>query len=323
MKITIVAFEGCMTSAVYGQIDTFAIAAGIAARSNSVNWPDPEVRLATHEGQPVRGSGNQRINPHCALAEARDSDVLLLPPIFGDVEETLKRESAVVVWLASLGRGPKLLASTCTGAFLLAEAGLLDGRRVTTNPAFSGLFRKRYPRVQLALEERIVDDNRIICAGSTTAYLNLAIHVIDRLAGHDLAVATAKALSMDRNPESQRPYFMFIAPKDHGDAKVLGLQNWIETHFGEPVGIDDMVDTAGMSVRNLNRRFLAATGLSPRQYLRLVRIESAKRLLEGEDAPIDRVAEAVGYGDTRAFIRAFGDIAGLSPGAYRRKFRAR
>jgi transcriptional regulator GlxA family with amidase domain len=323
MKIMIVAFEGCMTSAVYGQMDAFAIAAGIAARSNILSWSDHDVRLATHDGHPVRGSGSHRIEPHCALAEANDSDVVLLPPIFGDIEEALKRESALVAWLASLPPGSKLLASTCTGAFLLAEAGLLDGRRVTTNPAFGALFRERYPRVQLALDERIIDDNRIICAGSTTAYFNLAIHVIDRLAGQDLAVATAKALSMDRNPESQRPYFMFIAPKDHGDDKVLLLQNWIETHYRKPVGVDDMVEAAGMSVRNLNRRFLAATGLSPRQYLRMVRIETAKRLLERESAPIDRVAEAAGYGDTRAFIRAFGDIAGLSPGAYRQKFRAR
>jgi transcriptional regulator GlxA family with amidase domain len=323
MKITIVAFEGCMTSAVYGQVDAFAIAAAIAAQSNFLSWSEHDVRLATDGGHPVRGSGDHRIEPHCALTEANDSDVVLLPPIFGDIEATLKRESALVSWLASLPSGSKLLASTCTGAFLLAEAGLLDGRRVTTNPAFGALFRERYPRVGLALDERIVDDNRIICAGSTTAYLNLAIHVIDRLAGHDLAVATAKALSMDRNPETQRPYFMFIAPKDHGDDKVLGLQNWIETHYREPVGIDDMVDAVGMSVRNLNRRFLAATGLSPRQYLRTFRIETAKRLLEGENAPIDRVAEAVGYGDTRAFIRAFGDIAGLSPGAYRQRFRAR
>ncbi len=79
----------------------------------------------------------------------------------------------------------------------------------------------------------------MICAGATTAYLNLAIHVIDRLAGHDLAVATAKALSIDRNPESQRPYFLFIAPRDHGDDKVLQVQAWIETHHDKPIGIDE------------------------------------------------------------------------------------
>jgi transcriptional regulator GlxA family with amidase domain len=321
MKITIVAFAGCMTSAVYGQADAFAIAAYIAGRRGDASWSGHDVRIATPEGFAVQGYGGHVIEPHCSLSQARDSDVVLIPPIFNDIEQTLALESGLVAWLKSLPRRSGLLASTCTGAFLLAEAGVLDDRRVTTNPAFSPLFRQRYPALQLALDERIVDDNRVICAGATTAYLNLAIHVIDRLAGHDLAVATAKALSMDRHPESQRPYFLFIAPKDHGDEKVLQLQSWIEHHHGRPVALDDMVEVAGMSVRNLNRRFVAATGFAPRQYLRRVRIEAAKRLLEAPNASLDRIAEQVGYRDTRAFIRAFGVVAGLSPGQYRQKFR--
>jgi transcriptional regulator GlxA family with amidase domain len=321
MKITIVAFEGCMTSAVFGQADAFAIAAYIAGRSNVSSWSGHDVRLATRGASQCAamvGTVSSR-----SLTDAHDSDVVLIPPIFNDIEQTLALESGLVSWLASFPTNSTLLASTCTGAFLLAEAGILDGRRVTTNPALSALFQQRYPRVHLALDERLIDDNMVICAGATTAYLNLAIHVIDRLAGHDLAVSTAKALSIDRNPESQRPYCLFIAPKDHGDDKVLQLQTWIEIHHHEPISIDDMVSAAGMSVRNLNRRFLSATGMSPRQYLRRVRIETAKRLLEGQNAAIDHVAEQVGYGDTRAFIRAFGVLAGLSPGQYRHKFRAR
>jgi transcriptional regulator GlxA family with amidase domain len=161
----------------------------------------------------------------------------------------------------------------------------------------------------------------VICAGATTSYLYLAVHVIDRLAGHELAVATAKALSIDRNPDSQRPYFLFIAPRDHGDDRVLKVQEWIETNHNKPIAIAEMVAAAGMSVRNLNRRFVAATGLSPRDYLRRVRIEAAKRLLEGKNATLDRIAGEVGYGDTRAFVRAFAEVAGLSPGQYRRRFR--
>jgi transcriptional regulator GlxA family with amidase domain len=323
MKITIVAFEGCMTSAVYGQADAFSIAAYIAGRRADQSWSGHDVRIATAGGLPVPGYGGHTIEPHCSLREANDSNVVLIPPIFNDIEATLRQEGALIAWLNSLPQRTTLLASSCTGAFLLAEAGILNGRRVTTNPAFSALFEQRYPAVHLALGERIIDDNMVICAGATTAYLNLAIHIIDRLAGHDLAVATAKALSIDRNPESQRPYFLFIAPKDHGDDKVLQLQSFIEAHHREPIGIDDMVNASAMSVRNLNRRFLSATRMSPREYLRRVRIETAKRLLEGQHASIDRVAEAVGYGDTRAFIRAFGAVAGLSPGQYRQKFRER
>ena len=128
MKITIVAFEGCMTSAVFGQADAFAVAAYIADR------------VATPDGKPVLGYGGHRIDPRCSLEDAQDSDVVLLPPIFGDIELTLLQEGSLVSWLASFPGRSTLLASTCTGAFLLAEAGILDGRRVTTNPAFSELF---------------------------------------------------------------------------------------------------------------------------------------------------------------------------------------
>jgi transcriptional regulator GlxA family with amidase domain len=323
MRITIVAFEGCMTSAVYGQADAFAIAAYISRRRAEASWSHHDVRIATPDGVPVRGYGGHAIRPDCALADANDSGVILIPPIFGDIEQTLAQESALVAWLASRPDRSTLRASSCTGAFLLAEAGVLAGRRVTTNPAFSALFTQRYPTLQLELDERIIDDGMVICAGATTSYLYLAIHVIDRLAGHDLAVATAKALAIDRNPASQRPYVLFIAPRDHGDDKVLKLQGWIEAYHAKPIGIAEMVDAAGMSVRNLNRRFVAATGLSPRQYLRRVRIEAAKRLLEGKNATLDRVAEQVGYGDTRAFVRAFSEVTGLSPGQYRQRFRER
>jgi transcriptional regulator GlxA family with amidase domain len=323
MRITIIAFDGCMTSAVYGQTDAFAIAAYISARRADQSWSRHDVRIATPAGVPVRGYGGHTIRPDCALADASDSGVILVPPIFGDIDETLAQETTLVAWLASLPGRSTLRASSCTGAFLLAEAGVLAGRRVTTNPAFGALFTQRYPALHLALDERIIDDGMVISAGATTSYLYLAIHVIGRLAGHDLAVATAKALSIDRHPESQRPYVLFVAPKNHGDERVLHVQGWIEAHHNEPIGIAEMVATAGMSVRNLNRRFTAATGLSPRQYLRRVRIEAAKRLLERRSASLDRVAGDVGYGDTRAFARAFAEVAGLSPGQYRQRFRER
>src|SRR5205807_4636564 len=106
--------------------------------------------------RPCRAMASHIIEPHCSLADARDSNVVLIPPIFNDIETTLAQETGLVPWLTSFRKQSTLLASTCTGAFLLAEAGILNGRRVTTNPAFSALFEQRYPAVRLALEERII-----------------------------------------------------------------------------------------------------------------------------------------------------------------------
>jgi transcriptional regulator GlxA family with amidase domain len=118
-----------MTSAAYGQADAFAIAAYISGRRGDASWSGHDVRIATPEGVPVPGYGGFSIEPHCALTEARDSDVILIPPIFNDVEQTLALEASHITWLRSFPKGSALLASTCTGAFFLAEAGILDGRR--------------------------------------------------------------------------------------------------------------------------------------------------------------------------------------------------
>lgn len=322
MDITVIAFDSCMTSAVYGLLDALALAARLSAGVRGDGWSGHRVRLATRHGRAVAGFGGFRIKPDCAMTDAGRSDVVLVPAILGDIEGVLARERELVDWLAALRRRQTLVASACTGAFLLAEAGLLDGRRVTTNPAYRLLFESRYPAVRLALEQRIVEDRSVICAGSTSAVLDLAVHIVDRLGGHELAVSTAKALSIDRNAGLQLPYLLFVAPRDHGDERVLQAQDFIAARHGEALGVARMADCCRMSIRNFNRRFRGATGMAPLDYLRTVRMESAKRLLENSAAPVEQVADQVGYGDMRAFIRSFGAYAGVSPGQYRRRFRA-
>jgi transcriptional regulator GlxA family with amidase domain len=168
----------------------------------------PRRQIVTPGGVPVKGYGGHSIEPHASLAEASDSNVVLIPPIFNDIEQTLADETGLVAWLASFPRGSTLLASSGTGAFLLAEAGLLTGRRVTTNPAFSDLFARRYPSIQLALDERIIGDNMVICAGATTAYLKLAVHIIERLAGRPRPRGCDGEGALDRpQPQIAAPLF--------------------------------------------------------------------------------------------------------------------
>ena len=311
-----------MTSAVFGLMDAFAIA---TRRSGSVadrRWSGHTAQIVTDGGGPVRGFGGYVISANQSLTDARDSAVVVVPPILGRIEAVLERERQLVDWLAGFRARESIVASACTGAFLLAEAGVGGGLTMTTNPAFSALFLRRYPGIKLSLDKRIVDSPTVICAGSTTAFLDLAVRIVDRLGGHELAVLTAKALSIDKNPGSQLSYSVFVAPKDHGDSSVLHLQDWLEANYARPVTLEDMAREGAMSLRNLNRRFHAATAHSPAQYLRAVRIEIAKRLLESDSGGVDRIAGEVGYQDARAFIRAFAATVGISPGAYRRRFRS-
>jgi transcriptional regulator GlxA family with amidase domain len=212
------------------------------------------------------------------------------------------------------------MASVCTGAFFLAEAGLLSRRRATSHPLFAEVFRRSYPDVQLVPEERMVDGGSVLTAGSTTSFLELAIYLIDRFASHELAVLTAKTLSMDLSHRSQLPYFLFVAAKDHGDDEVSSLQSWLEKHHTRPVAMSQLARRGAMSQRSLNRRFLSATGMAPVNYLHRLRIESAKHLLETSQLSIDQITSKVGYENARSFSRLFKSRVGLAPRQYRARF---
>jgi len=252
------------------------------------------------------------------MKHARHLDVAIVPPIAGAIPETLRANADIVGWLKRPRSG--LVASVCTGAFFLAEAGLLHGRRATTNPIYADALRAAYRDVEVVPEERLTDEGRVLCAGSTTAFLDLAIYLIDRFAGHEAAVFTAKSLCMDKNHRSQLPYFQYVAPKDHGDDAVLGLQAWMETHFDAPLAMTELACRGAMSLRTFGRRFRAATGMSPIDYMHRVRTEAAKRLLETSSLSVDEITSRVGYEDARSFSRLFQTLVGVYPREYRTRF---
>ena len=170
-----------------------------------------------------------------------------MPPITGPIVETLQANRSIVPRLRRSTSGDGLVASVCTGAFFLAEAGMLASCRATTNPLLADTFRQTYSNVTLVPEERLVDEGRVLCAGSTTAFLDLAIYLVDRIAGHEIAVLTAKSLCVDMSHRSQIPYFVYVAPKNHGDGAVLSLQQWMELQHGEAITSDHLARRGAMS----------------------------------------------------------------------------
>lgn len=284
----------------------------------------PRQRLAvtlvsTGDRREVTTAGGLAVRCAATLRTAGPCELAIVPALDPDVLEHLERNRAVVPWLRRAFDGGAELASACTGAFLLAEAGLLDRRAATTHWAFQPLFAQRYPTVRLAPQAVVVDQGRIVTAGGATSFLNLTLLVVERLLGADVARAASRMFLVDPNKAPQGAYAAFATQKDHGDDQILRAQDLIERGVAQTPAVDELARKVALSRRTFVRRFHAATGNAPRDYIQRVRVEAAKRALESGEA-IAAVATRVGYGDPVAFRKLFARLTGVTPAEYRQRY---
>jgi transcriptional regulator GlxA family with amidase domain len=226
----------------------------------------------------------------------------------------------VVPWLRRIAARGANVATVCTGAFLVAEAGLLDRRSATTHWAFQAMFAARYPRVYLEPQAIVVDQGRVCTAGGATSFLNLALFLVERLLGAGVARAASRMFLVDVNKSPQGAYAMLSTQKMHADEDILRAQALIERDPSSVRTVDDLARRAVMSRRTFVRRFTAATGNAPRTYVQRARIELAKRALESGREPIGAIAARCGYADLAAFRKIFVRFTGLAPADYRARY---
>jgi transcriptional regulator GlxA family with amidase domain len=227
-----------------------------------------------------------------------------------------------VAWIAQWYAAGACIATSCTGAYLLAEAGILADKPVTTHWRFAAEFQQRYPNVDVRADQIIIDTGKIISSGGATAFLDLVLYLVDRFGGRERANIAAQALLIDARL-SQLPYLAPIQRRAHDDVIVRDVQEYIDAHLDEPIQITKLAEKFGVSERTLTRRFTAATGLGPQAYLQLVRVHFAQRLLETTSLPVEAIRRASGYSDSPAFRRVFKQITGLSPSEYRSQHRSK
>jgi len=223
-------------------------------------------------------------------------------------------------------RQGSVVCSACSGALLLAEAGLLDGQEITTHWNLATTFRDEFPSVRLRLEHELVAsgaDGRIITSGASAAWHDLALYVIARFGGAELACEAARFFMFEWHSDGQALYLDFEEPLDHGDGAVLRAQAWLADNWRTPNPVEAMTEQSGLAERSFKRRFRQATGHSPIAYVQQLRVHHAKRRLLRTSEPIDEIAWRVGYEDPSAFRRLFKRLTRVTPGAYRRKFQVR
>jgi transcriptional regulator GlxA family with amidase domain len=276
-----------------------------------------DVRLTGLDAGSVSCRDGVILQPSAVAGDIAAPDLVVVPGLDDDLAASFAENRGWVPWLATWHAAGARVASSCTGAFLLADAGLLDGKQATTHWMFADELRRRYPAVNVTADQMIVDTGDVITSGGATAFLNLVLYLVERFAGHDRANLAAKVLLVDGDRPSQLPYIAFGRERSHDDAVVHQIQQHIDLHLAEPLRIAELAARFRVSERTLSRRFVIATGLGPRAYLRHARIRHAVRLLETAGEPIEQVRRRVGYTDPAAFRRMFKQATGLSPSGYR------
>lgn len=245
-------------------------------------------------------------------------DLVVVPSMWTAGAEAVANNPALVQALRDLPERV-LVVSMCTGAYLLAASGRLDQRRATTHWMLADALQAAYPAVQVQAAENLIQQGSLICSGGSLAGVDACLHAVQLLTDSETARALARMLVTDVNHGPQTRFMPPLGWQRHADTEVRTLQRHLEARYAQALTLDAMAALIHVSVRTLQRRFMAATGMTPMQYLQAVRIERAKDLLATERLPVPDVAERVGYQDRVAFGRQFKKMAGMTPAAFRQQ----
>jgi len=321
IDVTIALLDATFSSTAIGPMEVFHHAGSLwNCLTGTPPKPRFRVTLASADGRPVRCDGGIRIRPTAAFKDVRRTHLVFLPTTGVSVEDAVERNPKVGAWLRHWHKRGAAIASVCTGVGLVANAGLLDGKRATTHWAIADRFREMYPRVKWMPELMVTEDRGIYCGGGVHAALDLSLYLVEKFCGHEIAVQSAKALLIE-TPRSWQAGFAIVPLKtEHSDDSISSAQTWLHQNFQKNFPLEVPARRVGMSLRNFVRRFKQATGDSPLAYLQKLRVATAKRLLESGQRSVQQISESVGYQDVAFFRAVFERHTGVSPSAYRRQF---
>jgi transcriptional regulator GlxA family with amidase domain len=332
VSVAIVAFPEVTASTVYGMYDLF-LSAGRDWPFIVSGTPGPspmQPRVVATTDVPFVAANGVRIAPDATLDELLDDahapDIVCIPELAVAPGEPLEgRFTSEIDWLKRChGRGATI-ATACSGAMLLAQSGLLDGHDATTHWAYCDVMRSRHPRVRVHAQRALVisgEGQRLVMAGGGTSWLDLAVYLIARFVDIETAMQAARVNLIDWHDVGQQPFARLARSRQVEDAVIARCQAWIAEHYHEPAPVAAMVRLSGLAERSFKRRFEAATGMAPLEYVHTLRLEESKQMLESGDAPIEAIANDVGYEDAGFFSRLFKRQVNLTPAQYRRRFGA-
>jgi transcriptional regulator GlxA family with amidase domain len=260
------------------------------------------------------------VKPHTNISEIAKTDLIIIPSLNHNYEKALKGNGLLVDWIEKQYKNGAEIASICTGAFLLASSGLLDGKSCATHWSAADNFRTMFPKVNLQTDKLITDENGIYTNGGAYSFLNLMIYLVEKYYDRQTAVFCAKVFQIEIDRNSQSAFTIFTGQKRHDDEMVQKAQAYMESKVDEKISIQHLSATFAVGRRNFDRRFIKATGNTPIEYAQRVKIEAAKKAFETSRKTINEVMYEVGYSDVKAFREVFRKITGMAPLEYRGKY---
>jgi transcriptional regulator GlxA family with amidase domain len=325
-RIALLAAPETSASVLYGLYDVLL--------SVGPMWPDMteartgdallDVSIVAATAEPFRIFGNIVVEPDAAIADVPSTDVVVICDMYTPIDRPpTGKYPAETEWLRRMHDGGALITTVCTGSVLLAETGLLDGRSCAGHWAYEDLFRHAYPKVRFrtgAILDLTHEPERLITGGGVTSWQDLALHLIGRLCGPEHAARTAKVYLLGSHEDGQLPFSAMTRIVQGEDRAIGAALAWIADHYAAPSPVAAMAAQAGLTPRTFARRFQAATGRRPMDYVHAVRVERARQRLEAGTEAVEDVGYDVGYEDPTFFRRLFKRTTGMTPAAYRKKF---
>jgi len=260
------------------------------------------------------------VTPHRNILAVTQTDLVIIPSLNHNYAEALKLNSPLIGWIATQYKKGSAIASVCTGAYLLAAAGVLNGKSCSTHWAAADNFRAMFPQVQVAPDKLITDENGIYTNGGAYSFLNLLVYLVEKYFDRQTAIYCAKVFQIDMDRNSQSEFIIFSGQKQHEDVMVQEAQRYLESNLNEKISVEQLSARFAIGRRNFDRRFIKATGNTPLEYLQRVKMEFAKRAFETSRKTINEVMYEVGYADVKAFREVFRKITGMSPLEYRGRY---